>query len=864
MSVERLLPAARARLREEIEAADGREVSFVAALDPDGMIVDARVVARGTVDAVLALPGVADRGEMLLHNHPSGVLDPSGADLAVAARLHDAGVGFGIVDNDVTELYVIVECPRAKVAQRVDAVGVARLLARGGAVANALGSFEDRPSQRDMAAYIADAYNDGGIAVLEAGTGVGKSFAYLVPALEWGRLNAERTIVSTNTINLQEQLVGKDLPILARALATGEHQPSFALLKGWRNYVCLARLEHAQGVQESLFESPRSAELEALGAWAARTPDGSLADLADPPSDEVWDAVAAESDLCTRLKCPHFERCFVFQARRRAAEADVVVVNHHLLASDLAVRLASDNWLDAAVLPPYRRLVLDEAHHLEDVAAGHLGNHVSQQGIARLLSRLERGGRGLLPALSAELAARDDLLSAASRDLLQQRLLDGLRGARRAAEDLFGHLARRLDRETEGVAGGGGTPVLRLMEGFETDAVWSEGLDVAFQNLLVSLGTLRDGVETIAERLSLEEPGDRPTQLIAELRGVVRRLDAAAQGLTAALRPAPDSAAGGPAVRWLERRGRRGRSGGAGSGHLALAAVPLDLAPILKDALFDRVETVVLTSATLAAGGSFAFLEERLGLALAPSRVRTREILASPFDFAAQCLFGIPTDTAEPRDDVPRHDEAVVRVLAELAQASDGGVFCLFTSHGQLRRAAAAARGGLAARWPLLVQGEDQRDRLLRRFRESGSAILLGTDSFWEGVDVPGRALRALILAKLPFRVPSEPLTAARIERLESQGLNGFTHYLLPLAALKLKQGFGRLIRTRADVGAIVLLDRRVVTKRYGSLVLEGLPPAMRVVGHWPDVREACEEFFARHGIGAGLATGSTSADDRS
>ena len=873
MSVERLLPAVQAQLRDEIERAQGREVSFVAALDPDGMIVEARVVSRGTVDAVLALPGVAARGEMLLHNHPSGVLDPSGADLSVAARLHDAGVGFGIVDNEVAELYVVVECPRPKLEHRLDPIAVARLLAEQGAVARTLSredgaGFEDRPSQRDMAAYIADVYNDGGIAVLEAGTGVGKSFAYLVPALEWARVNGERTVVSTNTINLQEQLVGKDLPILARALASGEHQPTYALLKGWRNYVCLSRLEHAHGVQDSLFEGPHTAELEALSAWAARTPDGSLADLTDPPSDEVWDAVAAESDLCTRLKCPHFERCFVFQARRRAAEADVVVVNHHLLASDLAVRLASDNWLDAAVLPPYRRLVLDEAHHLEDVAAGHLGNHVSQQGVQRLLSRLERGGRGLLPALAGLLAARDDLLSAASRDLLHQRLLDGLRGARRAAEDLFAHLARRLD---EGRAEGkeeakAPAPVLRLTDDFEQDPVWNEGLGVALENLLVALGTLRDGVETIAERLSLGGPEERPAQLVSELRGVVRRLDAASQGLIAALRPAPGAAngpGGGPAVRWLERRGRRST--------LALAAVPLDLAPILKGALFDRVETVVLTSATLAAGGSFDFLEERLGLSLIPSRVRTREILGSPFDFASQCLFGIPTDVAEPRDDAAGHDEAVVRVLVELAQASDGGVFCLFTSHGQLRRAAAAARAssGFAGRWPVLVQGEDQRDRLLRRFRESGSAILLGTDSFWEGVDVPGRALRALILAKLPFRVPSEPLTAARIERLESQGMNGFTHYLLPLAALKLKQGFGRLIRTRADVGAIVLLDRRVVTKRYGAMVLEGLPRAARVVGHWSDVREACEEFFARHGIGVGggdasLTTGSTFADDRS
>lgn len=828
--IERVSPEVRAILREEIARAGGREVSFVARVDGDGDLVEVHAVARGTIDAVLALPGVASRGEMLLHNHPSGRLDPSTADLTVAAQLHDAGVGFGIVDNEVTELYVVVECPRARPRVVLDAPEIAGILDQDGAVGKALGGFEDRPSQRGMAAYIADTYNDGGVALLEAGTGVGKSFAYLVPALVWARDNSERTVVSTNTINLQEQLVGKDLPILARALATGDHTPTFALLKGWRNYLCLARLEQARAVPDSLFEDERASELQRLAEWAAHSADGSLSDLADEPSDEVWDAVAAESDLCTRLKCPFFDRCFVFRARRAAAEADVVVVNHHLLASDLAVRMASDNWVDAAVLPPYRRLIIDEAHHLEDVSAAHLGAQVSQVGITRLLGRFERNGRGLLPTLSRELTHRDDSpLDAKGRDLIQRRLLDSLRTARRSSEELFVLLDRRL---TE--------PVLRLTDDFAKDGVWSEGLGVALENVLLAFNQLRDGVESIADRLSLDDRSERGGQLIAEMRAVVRRLETAAAGLTAALKPAPG---GPPAVRWIERKGRRATN-------LGLSAVPLDLAPILKDALFDRVETVVLTSATLAAGGEFTFLEERLGLDLPPSRVVVREVLDSPFDFGAQCVLGIPTDLPEPRDDEAGHDAAVARVLLEVARASDGGVFCLFTSHGALRRTADTVRTDVGTRWPLLVQGEAPRDHLLRRFRESGSAVLLGTDSFWEGVDVPGRALRALILAKLPFKVPSEPLTAARLERLAEKGVDGFTHYLIPHAALKLKQGFGRLIRSRSDVGAVLLLDRRVVTKRYGPLLLEGLPGAARAVGNWHDVRDECEEFFARHGIG--------------
>ena len=836
MSVERLTAAARGLLHEEIAAAHGREVSFVVRADPNGTLADARVVARGTIDAVLALPGVAQKGEMLLHNHPSGFLEPSGADLHVAARLHDAGVGFGIVNNDVSTLYVVVECPRARTLQRLDSLDIANLLTESGPVARVLGAaaFEDRPGQRDMAAFIADVYNDGGIALLEAGTGVGKSFAYLVPAIEWARLNGERTVVSTNTINLQEQLVGKDLPILSHAFSTGDRTVTFALLKGWRNYLCLSRLEQARAGQDSLFDGARGAELEAIAGWASRTADGSLSDLVAEPSSDVWDAVAAESDLCTRLKCPHFDRCFVFAARRRAAEADVVVVNHHLLASDLAVRIASDNWQEAAVLPPYRRLVLDEAHHLEDVAAQHLGMQVSMIGVQRLLGRLERNGRGLLPTLAAELSSHDDLLGAASRDLLGRTVLDALGAARRWADELFGRLARRLDAEQ------GAAPVLRLTDAFAGDDVWREGLDVALDNLLIAFSKLRDGVETIADRLSIDDPAEMRTRLIGELRGVVRRLDSAAEGLKATLQPVGYRPPVGPAVRWMERRGRR-------TPNLTLSAVPLDLAPVLKEALFDRVETVILTSATLAAGGEFTFLEERLGLSLPPSRVTVREILPSPFDFGAQCVFGIPTDIPEPRDDESGHGAAVARVLLELAHASDGGIFALFTSHGQLRRTADAIRGSVAARWPLLVQGEGQRDQLLRRFRDAGSAILLGTDSFWEGVDVPGRALRVLILAKLPFKVPSEPLTAARLERLTEAGVDGFTHYLVPLAALKLKQGFGRLIRTKSDVGAVVLLDRRVVTKRYGATMLEGLPPASKAIGNWPDVRRELEEFFAMH-----------------
>lgn len=830
---DRLSAAAREAIAEEILAAGGREVCFVASVSEEGVIAGVRAVARGTPDMVLALPGIAQAGEMLIHNHPHGLLEPSPADLHIASRLHDVGVGFGIVDNQGSQLYVVVEVPRSRPVVRLDPFEVVAALGEHGPVAKHLGNYEDRASQRDMAAYVADLYNDGGVGLLEAGTGVGKSFAYLLPALAWARLNHERTVVSTNTINLQEQLVGKDLPLLAEALSDGAWTPSFALLKGWRNYLCLARLDSAVGSQHSLLESDRVEELLDLASWAGKTGDGTLGDLPFTPTPEVWDEVVAESDLCTRLKCPHFERCFVFRARRQAAEADILVVNHHLLSADLAIRAAQENWVEAAVLPPYQRLILDEGHHLEDVSAVHLGSQVTSRSVRRLLGRFERSGKGLVPALAVELARGGDLLARASLDLIQMQLVPALGEVRIATDALFTRLLGRI----ESVPGG----VLRLDDSFADDPIWEEGLGRELDGGLSAFRRLRSHVELVADRLESEETSDRREQLLQELRGALRRLDAVADGLGRTLHSPP----GGPAiVRWIERTDSRGQQ-------VALHAVPLDLAPILRETLFDRLKTVVLTSATLATGGDFSFLSKRTGLTIEPNPVTVGEILPSPFDFVNQCLFGIPSDVPDPREDELGHDQATARIIEDMAAASDGGIFVLFTSHRQLRRLASALRAGLGERWPLLVQGEAPRDQLLRRFRESGRAILLGTDSFWEGVDVPGRALRVLIICKIPFKVPSEPLTAARLERLATEGEDGFWSYLLPQAALKLKQGFGRLIRNGQDVGVVLLLDRRAVVKRYGPSLLDSLPPAERVVGPWSEVRLRCEDFFARHGIEA-------------
>lgn len=820
----RLAPPAAATIRAAVRLAGGREVCFVATVDEHDMIVAARVVARGDVRSVLALPGAARRGEMLVHNHPSGDLEPSHADLEVAARLHDGGIGFGIVDNDATDLYVVVEIPRAPVSVHLVPAAIDRDLGPDGPVATAHPAFEDRPSQRSMAVEVARLYNEGGVGLLEAGTGVGKSMGYLLPALRWAAANGERTVVSTNTINLQEQLVGKDLPFLERAL--GDQKVRFALLKGWRNYLCLMRLEQATAMDAALFEDGMQQEIAGIRAWSKQTRDGTLSDLVTPPRAEVWDEVAAEPDLCQRQRCPHYDACFLFAARRQAASADVIVANHHLLLSDVAVRRVQQNWEEAAVLPPYTRLVIDEGHHLEDAASAHLGITVTRRTLAKLFNRLDRKGKGLLNALLQKLGSQRDLLSAASLELVHSRLSPSVHAAREKGGLLFDLLDMVLEQS--------GEQTMRLTSEFAAHPVWRGGLDAALADLLGEVELLHDGLRIVRERLEGSTALDEAlAPLLNEMRAVARRLQTAGDGLRTALQPAPDAPA---MVRWIEVKGR--------DRNLSVTAVPLDLAPILREDLFERVTTTVVTSATLAADARFDFLAARLGLTeMDPPP--SSAIYPSPFDYPRQAVLALPTDVAAPNVDAAAHFRGVMRALIDLAEAADGGLFVLFTSHRDVRQAASELRStGADRRWPLLVHGEDSRDALLRRFRESGRAVLVGTASFWEGVDVPGRALRGLVIARLPFRVPGEPVTAAQCEAIESRGGDSFADYMLPHASLRLKQGFGRLIRTATDRGAIVIADPRVVTKRYGRGLLEALPPARRLIAPWASIAPRLREFY--------------------
>jgi ATP-dependent DNA helicase DinG len=449
--------------------------------------------------------------------------------------------------------------------------------------------------------------------------------------------------------------------------------------------------------------------------------------------------------------------------------------------------------------------------------------------MSRLSRPAGRGrGRGILVALEERLRSREDMFSQASLDLLEKKIIPAVSAARDHGEVVFNLLEIYLRKNDQ--------TCVRLTDDFETDEIWRMGLSAALGDLFTETAAIRDNLDLIRKRMESDQPlRDEPTaMLLSELRAICRRLEGLAIALHGALDPGPD---GPKRVRWIETRGK--------DGNVAVTWVPLDLAPILRDNLFERVKTAIVTSATLATDKRFDFLASRLGvdqLEIPP----LAEAYASPFDFATQSVIAIPTDVPAPNADARAHFAAVVDMIGDFAEASDGGIFALFTSHRDVQEAAQFLRArGMADARPLLVHGEDGRDSLLERFRTSGRAVLLGTSSYWEGVDVPGHALRGLLIARLPFRVPTEPVTAANCEAILERGGDPFVEYMVPHAALRLKQGFGRLIRTTTDRGAVIIADPRVITRNYGADLMRALPPARRLMLPWNEIARQLKDFYS-------------------
>jgi ATP-dependent DNA helicase DinG len=618
----------------------------------------------------------------------------------------------------------------------------ADFFAPDGPLARVLPGYEERPAQRRLSEAVADVLDHGGLLLAEAGTGTGKTLAYLLPAVESER----RVVISTGTKNLQEQLVQKDLPILAKALG---RELRVAVMKGRANYLCLLRFASfgKAGSFRRLEELPIYRSVE---AWSTTTETGDRSEVADmPDAVEFWREVSAASENCIGQSCSLFDACFVTRMRQRALEADVVVVNHHLLCADLAVKDGSYG----SVIPAYDTLILDEAHLIEDVATQYFGVQVSSHKVEELVRDVERE------------------LKAASLDARELRAeADGLRVR---SERFFTRLARARPG--------------RLAPNWMTEAMAEE-----------SLGLLQrlEGVRT-----ALMAVPDRPEALT----GLAGRTLALTSDVAFLMRAETDDH-----VYFAETRGRG----------VFLRAMPIDVSGRLKELLFDEVRAAVLTSATLAVDGGFAYVKDRLGIE--PS---DELLLASPFRYEEQALLYVPHGMPEPL--APEFVDRAADEVVRLVELSRGRAFVLFTSYANMNAVAERIAGRVA--YPILIQGEAPKAQLLDTFRETPHAVLLATASFWQGVDVAGEQLSCVIVDKLPFASPGDPVVAARIERLRNRGQNAFGEYQVPVAVLMLKQGLGRLIRTASDHGILAVLDSRLVRKAYGKRFLESLPPARLV-----------------------------------
>jgi len=633
------------------------------------------------------------------------------------------------------------------------------VLGPGSPLSKALDGWELREGQLAMAEAVERALEHEHHLFVEAGTGTGKTLAYLVPAILSGR----KVVVSTATRALQEQIFVKDLPIVAGALAAHGVRFRASMMKGLGNYLCRRRYEEARA--SGAHSGDRG--FAAIADWLEHTEAGDRAELAHLAEDAAaWRDVASSSETRIGAGCEYFEQCFVTRMRREGEEAQLVVVNHHLFLADLALR-TGPRGARASVLPAYDAVVFDEAHQVEDIATDFFGERVSSARVEALLRDAERA-----------LAGANALEALASGPV--RGTLEGARDANRAFFDALAGTAS---------------------PGEARRALSEEDVDGEIRATHAALDVRLEALEAVA-LLRAEESVRMIGRRAADLR-------AALAGILAGRRPADE----GPEdlVRWIDVRARS----------VALGASPVDVGATLRERLFDRVPSVVCTSATLATGHGFRFAKARMGAPPAAEEL----VLPSPFDFASRAALYVAGDLPDPAD--PSFEDAAVDRIAELVTMTGGGAFVLCTSTRAMKTLHARLRGRVGS--TLMAQGEAPKHILLSRFRSNGHAVLVATMSFWEGVDVPGWALRLVVLDKIPFAPPNDPVVAARCARIDREGGNGFTQYTVPSAAMVLKQGFGRLIRSQRDAGVVAILDKRIVRRGYGRILLASLPPARRV-----------------------------------
>ncbi|GHU06739.1 helicase [Spirochaetia bacterium] len=814
---ERLTQAVIKILRKAVTDAGGNEIFALGHLDEAGMVHEVEVLSRGHKTAVLAIKD-GQTADVLIHNHPSGLLTPSDNDLAIASRASEDGTGSFIINNEAQEVYVVVEPTRKRQHVRLQSDVICASLEEGGAVANRLESYEVRPSQLDLMRLVIRGFNEDALVAAEAGTGVGKSFAYLLPAVEYALANDERIVISTATINLQQQLYEKDIPLVVSAL---NREIKAVLVKGRGNYVCRRRLYDA--VREPDLMDDDFEQLKSIVSWAETTKNGSRSDLSFLPPENVWSRVCSEADICMGMRCPERERCFVLAVRKECADARILVVNHHLLFADLAARSEGAGYDNTVVLPPYNRVILDEAHTIENAGTSFFSEGFNRLGLFRQAGRLYRRRRRGPPA-GLLLRLIDLIFHGAAGEAPLNNAAAQIEKIREIADS--------LDQAALQLCGSEGVFRLTPSRKDSASAILFPNLRELRSNIGAFVQSARDILEQVPEDVEDENA-------VWEIKAVLRRFETIADVCATFL----EFGAHSDKVVWIERH--TGQSGGDWAD---FSVTPLDVSAPLGEALFKPNKTVVCVSATLTVAdssspSSFAYWNSRSGIRSVSGRKVFTGNFPSPFPYNKSVLLAVPSDA--PLPDQREYGSYVDDAVTRLVENSGGSALVLFTSYSGLRSAYSKAAPVLEKQGiRCLKQGDDDRARLLQNFLKDESSVLFATDSFWEGVDAPGDTLRLVILCRLPFKTPNDPVFEARCEAVEQKGANAFMELSVPESVMKFKQGFGRLMRRSSDHGVVAVLDARLLHKRYGALFINSLPQTRTSFKPFTSLLQDMEQFL--------------------
>ncbi len=806
----------------------GGEIFFGCHIDEESIIYDVDAICYGNEEMVLAPFEIAEKYNAVLHNHPSGKTQPSSADMQYASLLKNQGIGFFITNNQASKITTVIPPIILSKSKKILEGELSEIFEPDGKIAQLKNDYGFRPDQLRMSQTISDAFNKNEIALIEASTGIGKSLAYLIPAFLYSDKNNERVVISTNTITLQSQLLNKDIPFVKKLLGSST---TACLVKGRRNYLCKLKVYH---IENELEFTDEQEELNSILEWSNSTTAGTIEELNFVPEAGIWEKVASDADFCMSNHCVFYKDCFLQKARRQASEANILIVNHHILFADLQLRYQNNGFEENILLPPYRKIIFDEAHNIEKAASSYFTHSFSKAGFYKFIN-IYRGkkNRSFLKNFIKKVTSSGSKNLYAAGEYAEREVVGALEHLYTSAIDIFDTCGKYIDEIVEREANNYKKLSLnhRIMPDEWQSNEFQEAILLPLKQLLSLLDNFFLSMKKIGEFYETLNDAEKARYDIdfKTVKGFTSKLESYISELTTLL-----SCDENKNVNWVEIFGDKE------SPLFNLVSSPLYVNYFLHDALHSVFETVVFTSATLTVNKKFDFFMNMIGLNLVSEKEIVVKTFESPFEYSKVVLFAVPTDIPEPNSF--EYNDKLNEFIEKSVKRTKGSAFVLFTSYNQLTRSYDAVNPELRELgYRSFRQGEKSKEALLEMFIKEKDSTLFATDSFWEGVDAPGDTLRYVLLTKLPFRMPTEPLEQARVEDMERRGINSFINYTVPVAVIKFRQGFGRLIRTSRDYGIVSLLDSRVISKSYGKTFFASLPRCKFISGTTNEICDSIE-----------------------